>query len=96
MVAQIDEQHAAMIANAMAPARQPNRLANIALAERAAGMGPVTMHGVLKDQCWKVESGAQSLPKARGGCTRGRKGRQPNAGTDLGSKNRLAMPILGA
>ena len=48
MVAQIDEQHAAMVANAMAPARQPNRLVDVALAERAAGMGPVTMHGVPK------------------------------------------------
>jgi hypothetical protein len=45
MVAQIDEQHTAMIANAMDPAGQPNRLANVALAERAAGVGPVTMHG---------------------------------------------------
>jgi hypothetical protein len=45
MVAQVDEQHAAMIADAMAPARQANGLIDIALAERAAGMGPVTMHG---------------------------------------------------
>ena len=36
MVAQIDEQHAAMVANAMDPTGQTNRLANIALAERAA------------------------------------------------------------
>ncbi len=48
MIAQIDEQHAAMVANAMAPARQPNRLVNMALAERAAGVGPVTMHGALE------------------------------------------------
>src|SRR6185369_1161237 len=47
MVAQVDEQHAAMVADAVAPARQPDGLANMALAERAAGMGPVTMHGVL-------------------------------------------------
>jgi hypothetical protein len=45
MVAQINEQDAAMIANAMAPAREANRLADMAFAERAAGMGPVTMHG---------------------------------------------------
>src|SRR5882724_470712 len=45
MVAQIDKQHTAMVADAMAPARQPNRLADMAVAERAAGMGPVTMHG---------------------------------------------------
>jgi hypothetical protein len=36
MVAQIDEQHAAMVADTMAPTRQPNRLVDMALAERAA------------------------------------------------------------
>ena len=45
MVAQVDEQHAAMVADAMAPAGEPDGLADIALAERAAGMGAVTMHG---------------------------------------------------
>ena len=44
MVAQIDEQHTAMVANTMAPAGQTNGLADIALTERAAGVGPVTMH----------------------------------------------------
>ena len=38
MVAQIDEQHAAMVANAMDPAREADRLADVALAERAACM----------------------------------------------------------
>jgi hypothetical protein len=38
MVPQIDEQNPAVIANAMAPARQANGFANIALAKRAAGM----------------------------------------------------------
>jgi hypothetical protein len=33
-----------MVANAMTPAGQTNALADIALPERAAGMGPVTMH----------------------------------------------------
>jgi hypothetical protein len=44
MVAQIDEQHAAMITNPVAPARQPHGLVDIAVAERAASVGPVTMH----------------------------------------------------
>ena len=48
MVAQIDEQHAAMVANPVAPARQPDGLIDIAVAERAAGVGPVTMHGCSK------------------------------------------------
>jgi hypothetical protein len=34
----------------MAPAGQTNVLADIALAERAAGMGPVTMHRVSINQ----------------------------------------------
>jgi hypothetical protein len=97
MVAQIDEQHAAMVANAMAPAGQPYGLADVALAERAAGMGPVTMHGFLKDQMSeKSNRELQSLPKARGGFTRGFGARQPNARAELGSKKRLTMPILGA
>src|SRR5215813_3506983 len=45
MVAQVDEQHAAMVTDAMAPAGEADLFANVALAERAAGMGPVTMHG---------------------------------------------------
>jgi hypothetical protein len=44
MIAQIDEKHAAMVAHAMHPARDPGGLADIALSERAAGMGAVTMH----------------------------------------------------
>ena len=38
MVAQVDEQDAAMVANAMDPAREANDLADIALPERAACM----------------------------------------------------------
>ena len=38
MVAQVDEQHAAMVADAMAPAGQPDVLADVAVAQRAAGM----------------------------------------------------------
>ena len=44
MVAQVDEQHAAMVADAMAPARQANLGADVAVAKRAAGMGAVAMH----------------------------------------------------
>jgi hypothetical protein len=44
MIAQIDEQDAAMVADTMAPARKPNLLADIALAERATTMRTITMH----------------------------------------------------
>jgi hypothetical protein len=55
MVTQIDEQHTAVVANAMAPAGQTNVLADIALTERAAGVGPVTMHRDSISQCRRIE-----------------------------------------
>jgi len=68
MVAQIDEQHAAMVANAMAPAGQTRRLVNVVLAERAAGMGPVTMHGISKKPMSEDRIGRrQGLPGLREG-----------------------------
>jgi hypothetical protein len=44
MVAQIDEQHAAMIALAMHPARQFHPRADVAFAELAAIVGTVGVH----------------------------------------------------
>ncbi len=44
MVAQIDEQHAAMIADAMAPPGKPDLGADVALAQFAAFMAAVTVH----------------------------------------------------
>ena len=44
MVAQIDEQHAAVVADAMAPAGKPDLGADVARAERAAGVGAVAVH----------------------------------------------------
>ena len=44
MVAQIDKQHSAMVANAVAPARQADHLANVIGAQRAARMGSIAMH----------------------------------------------------
>ena len=44
MVAQIDEQHAAVIAHTMHPAGEPHGLADVAVAQSAAGMGSVAMH----------------------------------------------------
>jgi len=44
MVAQIDEQHAAMIALAMDPARQANRLADIGRRQTGAGVGTIGVH----------------------------------------------------
>ncbi len=44
MVAQIDEQHAAVVADAVAPARQPNVLADLVKAESAAGVRAIAMH----------------------------------------------------
>ena len=64
MVAQIDEQQPAMVADAMAPAGQAGGLVDIALAERAAGVGPVAVHG--HPETWsEVESrGSAALPRS--------------------------------
>ena len=75
MVAQVDEQHAAMVADAMAPAGQPNRLADMALAERAAGMGPVTMHGGPENGCRRDRNRQAERPaRSAAGFTRARSG----------------------
>ena len=47
MVTQVDEQHAAMVADTMAPAGQPRGLVDVVFAQRAAGVGTVSMHGNL-------------------------------------------------
>ena len=44
MVAQVDEQQATMIADTMAPAGEPDLFADVAFAQRAAGVGAVAMH----------------------------------------------------
>ena len=46
MVAKIDEEQPAMIADAMHPAREPDGLADIFFAERAASMAAIGVHGV--------------------------------------------------
>jgi hypothetical protein len=45
MIAQVDEQHPAMVPDPVTPPGQPNGLADVAGAERAASVGSVTMHG---------------------------------------------------
>ena len=47
MVAEIDEQQPAMIAQAMHPARQSHGLADILFAQRAASMGAIVVHGLV-------------------------------------------------
>ena len=44
MVAQVDEQQPAMVARAVHPAGEPGALADIGLAQLAAGMGAVGVH----------------------------------------------------
>ncbi len=48
MVAQVDEQNAAVIADAVAPAGQPDRFAGVGFAEVAAAMGTVAVHVLVK------------------------------------------------
>ena len=61
VIAQIEEQHAAMVADAMAPARQADRLAVLGEAEGAAGVGAVAMHFV----CF-FPGGAWLAPRSSG------------------------------
>jgi hypothetical protein len=44
MVAQVDEQEPAMVADAMAPSRQAHDLADVALTQLPAGVGAITVH----------------------------------------------------
>ena len=50
MVAQVDEEHAAMVANAMAPARQPDIGADVGEAQIPAGMSTIAVHGTVLDR----------------------------------------------
>ena len=49
MVAQIDEQHAAMVADAMAPAGETHITADVAISQRAAGMGAIAVHDLRRN-----------------------------------------------
>src|SRR5215469_10721375 len=44
-ISRVDEQHAAMVADAVTPTREAGLDADVVLAERAAGMGAVPVHG---------------------------------------------------
>jgi hypothetical protein len=55
-----------MVANAVAPAGQTNRLVDMAVAERAAGVGPITMHDVLKQLAGGSNRGSRSLLRKEG------------------------------
>ena len=67
MVAQIDEQHAAMVADAVAPAGKPHGLADVALAQRAAGMGAIAMHRSPGNSGWLRRRPAFAKRLAGGG-----------------------------
>ena len=53
MVAQVDEQHAAVVADAVAPAGEADVLADEGCGGLGAGMGAVAMHGGLGDSRWR-------------------------------------------
>jgi hypothetical protein len=82
VVAQVDEQHAAMVSDAVAPAGNANGLADVAGAKRAASVGAVTVHGI-PDILARV---GKSVERARRlGFSRGLSGGQPNPGAGGGS-----------
>ena len=83
MVAQVDEQHAAVVADAMAPAGQPHLLADVALAKRAAGVGAVAVHDWLRLEC-----GGKAREKRMRGSALSRRAGPRQAGRDLHTRAR--------
>ena len=68
VVAQIDEEQAAVVADAMAPAREPDGFADMRGAERAAGVGTIAMHlgaGFAFENAGKSAWGAGDVKEAR-------------------------------
>ena len=65
VVAQVDEENAAVVAHAMHPAGEPDLFVDVALAERAAGVGAIAMHSGIRrkrprrERARALESGAQ-------------------------------------
>ncbi len=82
MVPQIDEQHAAMVANAMAPAGKPGDLADVGRPEGAACVGTVTVHDVSLESARKGAWGARPVKD----CSE----------TEFSEENRLPSPALSA
>jgi hypothetical protein len=70
MIAQIDEQQIAMIAPAMNPAGEPNRLADMARPQRAAVMRPIAMHAIPRKK--PARKGTETGPLSRQGTLPGR------------------------
>src|SRR4029079_14709505 len=67
VVALVDEQQPTVVADAMAPAGQPDILADVAVAERATSVGTITLHA------WKSAQNRMNCPlkaadQAHAGC----------------------------
>src|SRR5208337_5326240 len=78
MVAQVDEQQAAVVADAVAPARQTDRFAVPAEAETAAGVRAIAMHAC--PPCWRSSERALRSGK----CGRRKGGKAASAGHSAG------------
>jgi hypothetical protein len=65
MVAQVDEQNAAMVAHAVHPAREPDIGAGVALAKRGAGVGTVAMHVISSRLGRRADNGGSAGEKTR-------------------------------
>src|SRR5437764_4259788 len=80
-----------MVADAMAPAGQPNVPSDVAVAERAAGVGAVTMHG-FSEKGWSGSGiGASARPAKRVRVYPSPTG----AATEWRAKLRRQLPIRG-
>ena len=68
MVPQIDEQHAPVVADAVAPAGEADTLPDIGRAERPAGVGTVTVHDGLL--LWEGRHHSREAPQVKRGARR--------------------------
>ena len=97
VVAQIDEQQSTMVADTVTPAGQPDLLANVGIAEGAAGVGTITVHGNPGKRRQRAESRdiganarAQGLPERRERGNRMVPDKLPYGGKKLNKNNARA------
>src|SRR3954466_4397357 len=92
MVAQVDEQKPAMVADAVPRAGQTNLLADVGVAERAAGVGAITMHGIPGKRQSESGIGSRWVPaKERQGLPEANR-----PGNRMGDRLPRQLPIPGA
>ncbi len=95
MVAQIDEQHAAVVADAVAPAGQPHVLSDVAVAKRAAGVGAVAVHARVPENRCKSRGEAAEKHMQGGVCQGERRAAGPcQSGLDFPPRTMISRHLF--